>query len=122
MKKYLVYNDFSCCAFYFSFVSAVDAFLEKLDIIYLQTELFSSKMERRCIMVLRLIPAQSHKVKALVHRRCCNCDDDHCLLLGEACIKPISQDSISCRLFLNAALPGDKMLHQDIIKQNGGNQ
>lgn len=61
--------------------------LEKLDIIYLQTDLFSSKMERRCIMVLRLTPAQLHKVKALVHRRCCNCDDDHCLLLGERCVQ-----------------------------------
>lgn len=38
-------------------------------------------------MVLRLTPAQSHKVKALVHRRCCNCDDDHCLLLGERCVQ-----------------------------------
>lgn len=94
--------------------------LEKLDIIYLQTDLFSSKMERRCILVLRLTPAQAHKVKALVHRRCCNCDDDHCLLLGEQCVQLSCKKGICCRYFLKAVLPGDKTLHQEIIKQNGG--
>ena len=47
-------------------------------------------------MVLRLTPAQSYRVKALVHRRCRSCDDDHCLL------------------------PGDRRLYQEIMKQNGG--
>lgn len=73
-------------------------------------------------MVLRLTPAQAHKVKALVHRRCCNCDDDHCLLLGERCVQLSCQEGIYCRYFLNAVLPGEKTLHQEIIKQNGGNQ
>lgn len=73
-------------------------------------------------MALRITPAQAHRVRALIHRKCCNCDDDHCLLLGETCVQLISQESIYCKYFLNAVLPGDKKLHQEIIKQNGGNQ
>ena len=43
-------------------------------------------------MALRLTPAQSYRVKALVHRRCCSCNDHHCLLHG------------------------DRKLHQELIK------
>ena len=39
-------------------------------------------------MALRLTPAQAHRVKALVHRRCCNCDDDHCLLPDDRRLYP----------------------------------
>lgn len=72
-------------------------------------------------MVLRTTPAQAHRVKALVHRRCCNCDDDYCLLPGaQQCVQMICQHGIYCKHFLQAVLPGDRKLYQEIIKQNGG--
>ena len=39
-------------------------------------------------MALRLKPAQSYRVKALVHRRSCSCDDDHCLLPDDRRLYP----------------------------------
>ena len=72
-------------------------------------------------MALKTTPDQARRVKALVRRKCCNCDDDHCLLLGaEQCVQLICQHGIYCKYFLQAVLPGDKALYQEIIKQNGG--
>lgn len=39
-------------------------------------------------MALRLTPAQSYRVKALVHRRCCSYGEDHCLLPGDRRLYP----------------------------------
>lgn len=73
-------------------------------------------------MALKTTPDQARRVKALVRRKCCNCDDDHCLLLGDRCVQLICQHGIYCRHFLKAVLPGDRKLYQEIIKQNGGIQ
>lgn len=88
----MIINTFLCCAFYLHVVSLIDMHFQKVGIIYVQTDSFSSKMERRCVMAFRLKPAQSYRVKALVHRRCCSCNDHHCLLHG------------------------DRKLHQELIK------
>jgi hypothetical protein len=75
-------------------------------------------------MVLRITPRQRAKIKALVHKTCCNCYKGNCLLLlddGEEtkCVQLISWYGIYCNYFLKAVLPAEKELYTEILRQNG---
>lgn len=73
--------------------------------------------------IIRITPEQATKVKALIRKQCCNCDSGSCLLLDngyEPCPCPqLITRSLLCKWFLNAVLPGDKPLYDEIVLQKG---
>ena len=73
-------------------------------------------------MVFRITPRQRAKIKTLVRRTCCNCYKGNCLLLDDGeeakCVQLISRYGIYCNYFLNAVLPDEKELYEEIQKQN----
>lgn len=67
----------------------------------------------------RLTPPQVRRVKALVRRECCNCDNGHCLLLddGEECVCPqLISYSLLCKWFRAAVLPLDQELCAELFQ------
>lgn len=75
-------------------------------------------------MVFRITPRQRAKIKTLVHKTCCNCYKENCLLDdGEEtkCVQLISRYGIYCNYFLKAVLPAEKELYTEILWQNGIN-
>lgn len=73
--------------------------------------------------IIRVTPSRHNKVKTLIRKRCCNCDNGNCLLLDDGydpcpCPQLITR-SLLCKWFLNAVLPGDKPLYEEIILRKG---
>ena len=73
--------------------------------------------------MMKITPKQVERVHFLVRELCANCDEDgNCILLddGEAhrCVQLISIYGIYCNYFLNAVLPAEKELYEEIQKQN----
>ncbi len=68
---------------------------------------------------------QRAKIKTLVHKTCCNCYKENCLLLDDGeetkCVQLISRHGIYCNCFLKAVLPAEKELYTEILWQNGIN-
>lgn len=54
-------------------------------------------------MVFRITPRQRAKIKSLVHKTCCNCYKENCLLLDDGeetkCVQLISRYGIYCNYF-----------------------
>ena len=71
-------------------------------------------------MAIKITNAQSATVQRLL-KCCCNWDKGFCILLDEPCPQRTSRNSIICKHFKTAVLPGEKKLHKEITKQNGGN-
>ena len=73
-------------------------------------------------MRLRITPAQTERVRALVRSACCNCVKDRCLLLGggrdSPCIQLLCVTGVYCRYFREAVLPAEKQLYEEIRNQN----
>ena len=73
-------------------------------------------------MILKLNSKQSAKVRKLARRGCCNCVDGNCLLLDDdeegQCVQLISRYGINCNYFLNAVLPAEKELYEEILQQS----
>lgn len=73
-------------------------------------------------MILRLTAKQSAKVRKLARKECCNCVNGNCLLLDDGepcrCVQIISRYGINCNYFLNAVLPAEKELYEEILQQN----
>ena len=73
-------------------------------------------------MVLKITPKQRTKINALVRKTCCNCYKGNCLLMDDGeetkCVQLISRYGIYCNYFLNAVLPSEKELYEEIQKQN----
>lgn len=81
-------------------------------------------------MILKLNSKQSAKVRKLARRKCCNCVDGNCQLLGISqkrcsddgvpcrCVQLYSLYGIYCKCFLTAVLPADKELYEEILQQN----
>lgn len=76
-------------------------------------------------MVFRITPRQRAKIKTLVHKTCCNCYKENCLLLDDGeetkCVQLISRYGIYCNYFLKTVLPAEKELYTEILWQNGIN-
>ena len=73
--------------------------------------------------IIRVTPAQHNKVKMLIRKRCCNCIGGNCILLDDGydpcpCPQRITR-SLLCKWFLNAVLPGEKPLYDEIVLQKG---
>lgn len=70
-------------------------------------------------MSLRTTPTQAKQVHRFVRRECANCYKGDCLMVddGESyqCVQLISIYGIYCKNFLNAVLPSDKELYEEII-------
>ena len=73
-------------------------------------------------MILKLTAKHSAKVRKLVRRECCNCYKGNCLLLDDdeegQCVQLISRYGINCNYFLNAVLPAEKELYEEILQQS----
>ena len=73
-------------------------------------------------MILKLTAKQSAKVRKLARKECCNCVNGNCLLLDDGepcrCVQLISRYGINCNYFLNAVLPAEKELYEEILQQN----
>ena len=73
-------------------------------------------------MVLKTNPVQAKRIHRLVRNTCCNCYHGDCLLLddGEShrCVQLISIHGIYCNYFLNAVLPAEKGLCNEIYNLN----
>lgn len=73
-------------------------------------------------MVMKITLAQSEKINTLIRKSCCNYDAGNCLLLDDGepccCIQEISCYGIYCNYFLNAVLPADRKLWDEIQKYN----
>ena len=73
-------------------------------------------------MVLETTPAQAKRIHRLVRKGCCNYYYCNCLLLddGEShpCVQLISIHAIYCNYFLNAVLPAEKGLCNEIYNLN----
>ena len=79
------------------------------------------KKEERSMM--KITPKQAERIRRLVKSLCANCDESgSCLLLddgeGHKCVQLISIYGIYCNYFLNAVLPAEKELYEEIQKQN----
>ena len=72
--------------------------------------------------MLRITPKQARTVHRLARDQCCNCTDGNCLLLDDGdshpCVQMISYYGIYCKYFLNAVLPAERKLYEQIIEQN----
>ena len=73
--------------------------------------------------MMKITPKQAERIRRLVKSLCANCDENgNCILLddGEAhrCVQLISIYGIYCNYFLNAVLPAEKELYEEIQKQN----
>ena len=64
--------------------------------------------------LIRLSPNQRKRVKALIHRECCNYSDSLCVVLDCECVQSNSY-SLCCKWFRRAVLPQDKPLFSEII-------
>ena len=74
-------------------------------------------------MILKITPKQAERIHHLVKSLCANCDEDgNCILLDDSeahrCVQFISLYGIYCNYFLNAVLPAEKELYEEIQKQN----
>ena len=73
-------------------------------------------------MILKLNAKQSAKVRKLARKECYNCVNGNCLLLDDGepcrCVQLISRYGINCNYFLNAVLPAEKELYEEILQQN----
>lgn len=65
-------------------------------------------------MVERMNKQQSKQVYALVKKDCCNYDEGKCLRLDDECPQLITQ-SLICKYFKIAVLPGDQQLEAEIM-------
>lgn len=73
--------------------------------------------------MMKITPKQAERIRRLVKSLCANCDESgSCLLLddgeGHKCVQLISIYDIYCNYFLNAVLPAEKELYEEIQKQN----
>lgn len=73
--------------------------------------------------MMKITPKQAERIRRLVKPLCANCDESgSCLLLddgeGHKCVQLISIYGIYCNYFLNAVLPAEKELYEEIQKQN----
>lgn len=73
--------------------------------------------------MMKITPKQAERIRRLVKSLCANCDESgSCLLLddgeGHKCVQLISIHGIYCNYFLNAVLPAEKELYEEIQKQN----
>lgn len=66
-------------------------------------------------MVNRMTKDQSKKVYNLLKKECCNYYDGKCLLLDDACPQLVTQ-SLICKYFKAAVLPGDQQLEAEIMR------
>lgn len=73
-------------------------------------------------MIIRITPEQSERISKYVKTNCANCvDDGYCLLLDDGneryCLQLTNCSWICCKYFLEAVLPGNKELQNEILKQ-----
>ena len=73
--------------------------------------------------MMKITPKQAERIRRLVKSLCANCDESgSCLLLddgeGHKSVQLISIYGIYCNYFLNAVLPAEKELYEEIQKQN----
>ena len=73
--------------------------------------------------MMKITPKQAERIRRLVKSLCANCDESgSCLLLDDGeetkCVQLISRYGIYCNYFLNAVLPAEKELYEEIQKQN----
>ena len=74
--------------------------------------------------IIRLTKTQAAKVRRQIRASCCNYYEGNCLLLDERyepcpCVQMITQ-SLICKWYRCAVLPGDKSLNSEILLQKGG--
>lgn len=73
-------------------------------------------------MIFKITPKQAERIHRLVKELCANRIDGNCLLLDDGkehkCVQLISLYGIYCNYFLNAVLPSEKELYEEIQKQN----
>ena len=73
--------------------------------------------------MMKITPKQAERIRRLVKSLCANCDESgSCLLLddveGHKYVQLSSIYGIYCNYFLNAVLPAEKELYEEIQKQN----
>lgn len=73
-------------------------------------------------MLLKITDKQSERINSIIRKSCCNCVDDHCILLDDeeehGCVQLICRYGIYCKYLLRNVLPEHKELYDEIVKQN----
>lgn len=80
-------------------------------------------MEGVISIIIRITPEQSERIREFVKLNCANCvENGFCLLLddgnGQYCLQLINCSSICCKYFLEAVLPENQELQNEIIEYN----
>lgn len=69
-------------------------------------------------MSIEMTPAQRRRANALIKRLCCNYDKGNCIALDDGeecvCVQSICY-SLTCKWFINAVLPDDRVLYAEIM-------
>lgn len=69
--------------------------------------------------MIKINQSQSKRINSLIKKLCCNCYEGNCLLLDDGepcrCVQLIKRTTICCNYFLDAVLPVDKKLYEEIM-------
>lgn len=69
--------------------------------------------------MIKINQSQSKRINSLIKKLCCNCYEGNCLLLDDGepcrCVQLIKRTTICCNYFLDAVLPVDKKLYDEIM-------